>query len=572
MKNFFLKTIVDGKSWIAALVLLSATNSQAQTPEFQWAKRAGGVDAETSYAVATDTSGNVYVTGTYQSSISFGTTTLSASGSSDIFLVKYDASGNVLWAKGFGGTGFDQARALNVAPDGSVYISGSFTSSTIDFDPTSSAGGLTNGGDHDVFFVKYTSSGSFVFANKFTGLAQEAGYDIAFDDSSNVYIAGQFQSTIDVDFSSNTYSLTSAGSHDVFLAKYTPTGSIVWARQAGGISDDQAFSVAVKDNFVYVAGFITGSANFSTHNVVSNGATDAFLAKYSTQGALVWAAPIGGAGSDQAFGIAVNAAGNIFVGGFLTGSANFSSSTSLTSNGGQDVFFACYNSAGNLSWAKNIGSSNDDELRNLAIDEHSNIYLTGQYSGTTDFDPSSNTVSITNNSWASDIYAAKYDSAGNFKWVLGLPGGGSDVSQAICLDKSENVFIAGAFESDVDFDLSTNTTQLSSAGSTDLFIAKYSQPADTTAASVAIVASSSVEMVSNVFPNPTQNAVNIMLNDVYNDLNVIVFDNLGRILSQQQVASADRLGVDLSDFANGLYYVQVISGTQRNIVRVQVSK
>jgi Beta-propeller repeat len=295
----------------------------------QWAVKGVGDREDSAYGIAVDGSGNVYLTGFfYSTTVSFGTTTLTNTSSnflgSDVFVVKYNASGVVQWAVNSGGTDAELGTDIAVDGSGNVYITGYFSSATAVFGPTASAPfsiSLTNNssGGHEVFVVKYNTNGQVQWAVKGGGTNNDQGDGIAVDGSGNVYVTGSFEGI--ATFGSTT--LTSSGSADVFVAKYNTNGVAQWAVKGGGTSDDivKGISIDVSGNCYIIGNFnspttsfssITsffGSATLTNTNTGSNNTRDVFVAKYNTSGAIQWVVKGGGVSDDFGNAIAVNASG-----------------------------------------------------------------------------------------------------------------------------------------------------------------------------------------------------------------------------------------------------------------------
>ena len=183
-----------------------------------WAKSAGGTDVDEMRSVAVDANGNIYVTGWFKSSsIVFGATTLTNAGDGDMFLAKYDALGNVVWAKSTGGPNTDIGSSVALDVLGNTYVVGFFSSSTINFGTTT----LTNEGDYDMFLVKYDAAGNVVWAKRAGGSGLDGALSFALDKNGNTYVAGYYESPT-LTFGSTT--ITNAGSGDIFLVKYNSSG------------------------------------------------------------------------------------------------------------------------------------------------------------------------------------------------------------------------------------------------------------------------------------------------------------------------------------------------------------
>ena len=258
----------------------------------QWLKRGGGAGDEQGSGVAVAADGSVYLTGIFEGRANFNTptspatNTLISAGLDELFLAKYNASGVVQWLRRGGGTSDDASYGVAVAPDGSVYVTGSFVGSADFNTPTSQTSNIiTATGDSDVFWAKFDALGNPLLQRQVggTGLS-DAGRATATDAAGNVYVTGSF--------SGNAFfggiELVSAGQRDIFLAKYNAAGEVQWVRRGGGTGTDYGYGVAVaSDGSVYVTGFFVGTANFTmptdpaSNTITSAGANDVFLAKYN---------------------------------------------------------------------------------------------------------------------------------------------------------------------------------------------------------------------------------------------------------------------------------------------------
>jgi uncharacterized repeat protein (TIGR01451 family) len=227
-----------------------------------------------------------------------------------------------------------------------VYTTGWFAG-TADFDAGPGSFNLTSmGGIFDVFVSKLNSAGAFVWAKQLGGTGIDYGESIAVDAAGNVYTTGLFGSTADFDPGPGSFNLTSVGSSDAFISKLDSTGAFVWAKQLGGMNQDNAYSITVDaaEN-VYTTGYFNGTADFdpgtSTQNLTSVGSGDVFVSKLDSNGAFVWTKQLGGTGDDFGASIAVDAVGNVYTTGYFNGTADFDPGTSmqnLTSAGLQDIF------------------------------------------------------------------------------------------------------------------------------------------------------------------------------------------------------------------------------------------
>ncbi len=303
---------------------------------YLWAQQAGGTSDNKSVGIATDGSGNSYITGYSYGNASFGSTTLINSGVCDIFIAKLDTNGNYLWAKKAGGTSYDNGYGIATDISGNSYVTGSFEGTA-----TFGSITLTSSGGSDIFIASLDTSGNYLWAQKAGVSSNESGYGIATDGSGNSYVTGCFAGT--ATFGSST--LTSSGGSDIFIAKLDPVGNYLWARRGGGIGDDNGYGIAtdVNDN-CYVTGYFQGIATFGSRTLTSSGNSEIFIIKLDSVGNYLGAKKAGGTSAEQGNGIAADSSGNSYVTGYFNGTATFGGS-SFSSSGNSDIFIAKKSSA-----------------------------------------------------------------------------------------------------------------------------------------------------------------------------------------------------------------------------------
>ncbi|MDH6059744.1 DUF4347 domain-containing protein [Chrysosporum bergii ANA360D] len=350
---------------------------------FAWARKAGGGGTDTAMDIAVDSSGNIYTTGYFQGTATFGNTTLTSAGNDDIFIAKQNSDGTFAWAQKIGGSGYDLARSIAVDGSGNVYTTGSLNS-TVTFGTTT----YTPAG-FDAFITKHNSDGTLVWGQLSRGTGTESANSIAVDSSGNVYTTGFFTGA--ATFGTTTF--TSSGSQDTFIAKQNSDGTFAWARKAGGSGGDDAGGGIAVDNSgnIYTTGYFNGNATsggtvtFGTTTLTSTSNWEIFIAKQNGDGTFAWAQKAGGGtGQDQARSIAIDASGNIYTTGYFNGTATFGTTT-LTSAGQGDIFIAKQNSDGTFAWAQKMGGTGYDEGYGIALGSSGNIYTTGLLTGPATF-------------------------------------------------------------------------------------------------------------------------------------------------------------------------------------------
>ena len=452
-----------------AIWLISRCEMNAQNLTYGWTAAAttaaynGTLLSGSSTAI--DPLGNVYTTGRFSGTVDFdpsvgGTTNLTSVGSSDIFIQKLDALGDLIWVKQIGNTNYDDAKGITLDAMGNIYTIGVFTGA-VDFDPSSGDSTmLTSNGFTDIFIQKLNAAGNFVWAKSMGGGSYDYGYDVAVDAAGNVYTTGSFQFVADFDPGVSTANLTSSGLTDIYVCKLDALGNYVWAKSMGSTNGDNANGIALDaSGNIYTAGYFSGTVDFDpgsgTDTLSSSGNYDMFIQKLNASGNYVWAKRMGSSNYDVANDITLDASGNVFTTGYFFGTVDFdpnSGTASLNSNGNNDIFIQKLDINGNYVWAKNMGGSSADFAHSIALDAIGNIYTTGGFQGTADFDPSSgSTANLTANGafGYSDIYINILDASGNYLWAKRMGGSLGDEGLGIALDAIGNVYTTGFFQGTV---------------------------------------------------------------------------------------------------------------------------
>ncbi len=475
---------------IAMVILFVFTNSvNAANVTLSWAKNLGGAsNFVTVFKTVVDTSGNSYVTGYFTGTVDFdpgaGTTNLVSAGTNDIFITKFDTSGNLLWAKGIGaavetGWGGDVNKSVAVDSSGNVYVSG-FFSGTVDFDPGAGTSNLTTSGGVDIYVLKLDTNGDFVWVKKMGGTNSEEAVATAVDSSGNVYITGGFLGTVDFDPGAGTSNLVSGGGYDIFVTKLDTDGTFVWAkRMLGGSGYDFGRSILVDSSFnVYVSGQFTGTVDFDpdagTSNKTSAGGEDIFVTKLDSSGSLVWISTVGGTSADGSWSLAFDSSNNLYTTGSFQGTVDFdpgAGTTSLTSAGSNDVFIQKLDNSGNFVYVKQIGGTGSDLAYSIYVDSGDNVFTGGFFNSTVDFDPGAGATSLTSVG-GDDIFINKLDSSGDFVYVKQIGGTGNEQVKSLFVDSTGVIYAFGQMAASVDLDPNGGVDTHTIVGTQDLFLLK----------------------------------------------------------------------------------------------------
>jgi hypothetical protein len=385
-----------------------------------WDKILSGGGLDVAYSLTIDNAENIYATGYFENSIDFdpgaGTHTLTSKGRSDYFVLSLDKSGNFRWANSFGSTGDDWGFAIHYEGSGSLYITG-YYENTVDFDPGADSANQTSAGLIDIFIQKLDTAGNFVWAKSIGGTSYDYGYAITNDNLGNIYLGGYFFSTIDADPGAGTHLITSGGNRDILTLKLDSMGNFMWAHGLGAGGDDRAQSIHLdKSGNLIVTGYFDGTVDFdpgpSTWQLVTSG-VGTFIQKLDTSGKFIWAKSIGN--SVWARGAKLDNQDNIFVCGNFYQTIDFDPNTGIhneTALGGSDLFVLKLDGAGAFINVLTAGGTGDDLATAVEVDERNNVYLTGQFSKTVDFDPTTNIENYTSTG-KGDYFAIKYSLCSN---------------------------------------------------------------------------------------------------------------------------------------------------------------
>jgi len=385
--------------------------------EFGFVGGMGGIGTDYGYGIAVDEFGNAYTTGFFSITADFDpgvdTSTLTSVGGYEIFVQKLDAAGDLVWAKSMGGTGDDRGRDIAVDSSGNVYTTGFFSGSG-DFDPGAGESILTLAGENDIFVSKLDTNGNLLWAASFGDIESDEGRGIAVDASGNVYVTGYFDGTVDFDPGAGAFLVTSVGSRDIFVLKLDTAGNFLWVKTMGGPSYETARAITV------------------------------------------------------------DASGNIYLTGYFNDTVDFdpgAGTVNLTSAGDLEAFVCKLDSDGDFLWAKAMGGAELDYGRAIAVDGPGNVYTTGLFVGTADFDPGAGTAMLTS-AGGYDIFVLKLDSDGTFVWANRFGAVNEDYGNGIAVNASDHVYLTGTFTDTVDFDPSMDVADLTSAGSYEIFLQK----------------------------------------------------------------------------------------------------
>lgn len=405
MKSHLLRKLLVA-SWLAT----SAATGFAQNEVKVWSTNIAANSYDFGYAVATDPAGNVVVAGATQSSLGG-----QIAGRYDLFVGKYDSSGNKLWLTQRGTAEREFAEGVATDSTGNIYVTG-YTGDALD--------GNSNIGGWDFFLMKFDANGNWLWTRQDGTGQDDDAHAVCVDKSGNIYITGYVKG--------NFHGNIRVGSSDIFISKYNSAGTRLWSALFGSTAVDEGFGIAC-DALGNV--FVTGYCQESIEGNPWLGSGDNVLAKYDTNGQRLWLKQWGTSNADTGHAVATDSGGNVVVAGYSNGALyGFD-------HGGREIFLAKFDGAGNFLWGSQDGAAETDQAWGVVCDAVQNVFIACEAGGP-----------LEGNLYhgGSDFYVAKYDPLGSLLWSAQLGTAKSDAATAVCVDTDGGVFVTGWSEGDFD--------------------------------------------------------------------------------------------------------------------------
>lgn len=537
----------------------------AQVPNYIWAKSSQGSKSEIGMQCAADASGNVIVIGYFESpTITFDTTVLTnadtTGNTADMYLVKYDPAGNVLWATSAGGLYDDIGYSCTTDNNGNIIATGYFNSPIIIFGATVLTNFNNTGVTSDLYIVKYDAGGNALWAASAGGFYNDCGFACSADFNGNIVLTGCFYGA---NITFGTTVLSGAGIFDVFLVKYNSTGNLLWAKAFGESDREIARSVThdVNGNIILNGDFESPTITFGT-TVLTNanpGNEDIFTTKFDSGGNVLWATSAGELYSERVNHCCTDSSGNIIVTGYFDSyTLTFDTIvlTNAVSIGFSEMFVVKYDPNGNVLWANSTYGIYSEYGFGCAADANGNIIVTGVFSspsitfGTTVLGPPT----------GADVFFVKYDATGNVLWAISAGGANNEASYSCATDAAGNIFATGYFQSPI---VTFGSTILNNSGNLDLFVVKINE----------LTGLPEIDSRGefSIFPNPTSEYVILHFKNTLRKADVTIIDISGKIIYSTTISNRQGITINTKDFAEGMYLVQTKSATFTDTQKLIVS-
>ncbi|WP_070137930.1 T9SS type A sorting domain-containing protein [Crocinitomix algicola] len=542
---------------VAALTVGMNLIGQVQIPTWTNTLKGYG-ESDGPFAMTTDVFENVLVTGYFTDSIDFSTGEEEemhySNGNRDVFIQKLNAEGELIWAKTIGGSGSDYPLCIVTDASANIYIGGGFRES-MDFDPGDEEVIRTSEAYTDAFLLKLDGNGNFQWVKTFGGSVNDQFLNLVISEDDDLFVSGNFESTVDFDDGDAEIILSSVGSSDIFFGKMNLDGDIFWAKSFGSEGLDMNDGLTIDDaSNVILSGRFKEDMDVDPSEdeliLETPGYTGGFVNKYSSDGEILWA---------KAFGDPYNFIGNhgvlcdednfIYTAGYFYGTGDFNPGAgtfNLTAVGEEyNLYFLKLDNDGNFEKALALGSiAGGINMGGFCRNDENEFFYVGSFDENLDFNLGAGTANKTA-AGEDDVFLLSMDDEFNFNWVQTIGGNSYDYGLCITNQGNNRVVISGNYTETADFDPSEEVDEHTAVVGGDIFIQNYEF------GYLEIAQNKNLDF--EIFPNP--NNGNFSVNIPNEDIKTLqIKDISGRIIQTIPVNNANNIKVSITAVP-GIYFV-----------------
>ena len=549
---------------LTIILIISSVKANAQ-----FLISAGAAGQEYSKDIDIDNQGNIISAGYFYNTVDFdpsvGTNNRTSVGFADNYIAKYTSTGTLIWATSFGSTGIDIPHSVVTDNNNNIILTGYF-SNTCDFDPSASVAVRTSNGGRDAYIAKYDANGNFQWVVTYGADSLDDAFNLAVDAQDNVYWTGVIEGTVTVGTSNFTTQV-----EDIVFGKISPTGQILWVKQVGGSGIDEGSGIIVDNNGDIIhTGYFQNTVDFDPNagvsNLTSSGSFDTYFGKYDTSGNLIWMKKIGGPGVDIGApgGITIDNLNNIYIAGNAGVNCDYDPNAGTVThimNGTTDWFVAKYDNNGNHILSFTVGGTGQDQAHRLTTDNQQNIYVTGWFRISANFNPNGTALTLTGNCTGGghDGYIAKYNSSGVCQWAKQFGGvvNGTDqltLGTSVKLLNQQQVVFSGRFHGNNAFASIPISPTTNSNGASDMFICLLDSNGNYQSVLTAIDFNEQMSAFK-IYPNPTSDFIFI------NTQNQIKGVSIYNVVGQKMESKLDNNKINVSNLVNGTYFIKITAQT-----------
>ena len=490
------------------ITILSFGYAQAQAPAIQWQKSLGGTLEDSGYAAQATPDGGCVLAGISKSNN--GNVT-GNHGGYDCWVVKLDATGTLQWQKSLGGSGSDQANAIQNTADGGYILAGSSTSNNGDV--------TGNHGGKDYWIIKLNATGTLQWQKCLGGSDSDAAYAVQ-TTSDGGYVVTGYTSSNNGDVTENN------GDNDYWVVKLDATGTLQWQNSLGGLLDDQAFAIKTTSDGGYVVAGLTYS--FDGDVTGNHGDYDFWIVKLDATGTLQWQKSLGGADTEEAYDIETTSDGGYIVAGNCS-----SNSGNVTGNHGNfDYWVVKLDATGTIQWQKSLGGSLQDKAYGIETTPDGGFILAGN--------TASNNGDVIGNHGLQDYWLVKLDATGTIQWQKCYGGSDNDFARTIQTTTDGGYVAAG-------YSFSNSGDVTGNHGSSDFWSVKL--------ASNSLTTTTFDKNAILIYPNPVSDVLQIQTHNTTITKTKIIAVS-GKVIIEQTKNSNT---INVENLAKGIYIIEVSS-------------
>ena len=508
--------------------------------------------------IVTDSEGNIYVAGEFAESILFDGKKLISNGDKDVFLVKLNPLGKVLWMTNFGGTKGDWCGGICLDENSNIFLTGTFRGKITLGDSI-----FNSNSWYDIFLTKINTNGQSVWSKAFIGDGGNSTNAITRDNDGHLYITGYYQEKLNFE----NYQLQGPTARsDLFVLKLNSDGKVIWAKSTKSNANNYGNSIVSDDDgHLYLTGFMWDSVYFDSHLLISTnslGLAQAYITKMdASSGDFIWAIGGGGDGWSEGTSIAFDNNGDVVLSGWYRNDLYFDNDS--VTNGGNndgpdDIFIGKFDNLGRLKWLKtticNLYSNSND----LTINSNNDIFLTGYFRGQIII---GGLVFWSTVPSFYDIYVLKLDKDGLLKWFKSFGGDSpmNDIGYGINIFNS-SIFLTGFYSSNSWFDYKL----LNCNGASDIFVLKLSD-------TLKIISEDKTEDFL-IYPNPCSNSFFIKMNNANLSYQFKLFDIAGREMPIKSLIQLQLSEIDITNLPGGVYFLNIHDLNNKSFIKRKIIK
>jgi hypothetical protein len=514
-------------------ILLFFTNAQAQYATV-WSKSSGSASAEGMNKSVIDQDGNIYVLSSFESDYEVDkNTTLQSNGGKDVLLTKYNASGEIIWSKSFGSENDDMGNDIAIDNNGDLLLTGGF-SDNIDFGNNNE---LTSNGGLDAFILKMNTDGEASWSLSAGGSDDDMASTIESDANGNIYITGTVSS---LDAFIDLEAFGTIGGNDIFVARIESNGEVDWVNTLGATQNEEVSDLAVNSS-----GEVLINASIESSVIIGDDTLNSDLGLgvnliYDVEGELIWSDQNSGMNNQFDGAVEFDSENNFYTTGTFEGTKDFGNTT-LTSQGGSDIFIIKQDAEGEIEWVKQMGGQGNDGATDITIVNETEVVIGGYFEQTMEAGDST-----LESAGEADNFITSFNAEGSIMSSISAGGSGSEMLNSLTTNANGEIIASGTFESSATFKRADETSN----GESDHYVWKI----ESNNVSMRDVKTEEVTF----YPNPATNMIYIQNQNI--ETAAIYNLNGQKVKTFNSIQSST--GLFVGDLEHGVYLLKAIDNEQ----------